>query len=129
MLSAGYHICTRSIYGSSSSSHLSSQVWKVAFWMQLHGSPTPKRTICFSNGAWIGGLDLGKLTKRVREQSTEFKTSRRDLTALGFRVIIVSTMHASIPLHTPGHWTGVDGALKFQCNKRVKETQQQPLYA
>ena len=46
--------------------------------MMLHGSGTPKRTVCFSNGPWISGLDLGTLCKSVREEKTRFKSTRGD---------------------------------------------------
>ena len=55
------------------------QVWQQKFWMQLHGSPTPKPTLCLSNAAWIHGLDLGKLTKETRDKKTAFKTTRQIL--------------------------------------------------
>ena len=99
MSSAGYHRCTKpnSIYSCYHMIMLS-QVWKTCFWMQLHGGPTPKRTVCFSNGSWIGGLDLGKLTKRVRQRETQFKTSRRGLTVTGFMHMYVCW----IPSMSPG---------------------------
>ena len=55
---------------------LVAEVFRANFWMQLLGSPTPKRSSVFSNGGWIFGLDLGKLTKQIREQSTRFKSTR-----------------------------------------------------
>ena len=53
-----------------------SEVWRVEFWMQLHGGQCPKRTLCLSNGSWIQGLDLGRLPRHVREQCTTLRTAR-----------------------------------------------------
>ena len=45
--------------------------------MMLHGSPTSKPTIVFSNGSWIQGLDLGPLKKSVRESCTTLQPVRQ----------------------------------------------------
>ena len=55
------------------------QVYQVKFWMMHLKSPTAKRTIVMSNGPWIISLDMGPLPRRMREEKTEFKTSRYNL--------------------------------------------------
>ena len=50
--------------------------------MQLLGAPTPKRTVVFANGAWVLGLDKGKLTKAARLDKTSFKTTRTELSLI-----------------------------------------------
>lgn len=62
--------------------HTLSQVWRQEFWMMLLGSPTPKRTVTFANGAFIAGLDKGTLTKDFRVKNTQFESTRRALTFL-----------------------------------------------
>lgn len=47
--------------------------------MQLLGGKSPKRTVCWSNGSWISGLDLGKLKKEFRLANTTLKTVRPGL--------------------------------------------------
>lgn len=41
--------------------------------MQLLGSASAKPTIVFANGPWIAGLDLGKLTKELKNKLTTIK--------------------------------------------------------
>ena len=48
--------------------------------MLLHGTPTSKRTVTYSNMKEIGRLDLGVLKKEVKEQRTS-KTLTRPLPA------------------------------------------------
>ena len=48
-----------------------SEVHSATFWMLLHGSPTSKRTIIYSNMTTISLLDLGKLDRRTKEARTE----------------------------------------------------------
>lgn len=55
------------------------QVFEVRFWMMHLQHPTAKRSIVMSNGPWIQGSDLGPLPRRVREEKTQFKTSRSQL--------------------------------------------------
>ena len=55
------------------------KVFKCLFWQQLLGALTPKRTAIFSSGAFIYGMDLGKLTKKKREKKTRIRTTRRGL--------------------------------------------------
>ena len=47
----------------------------MRFWMQLLGGTSAKRTLVMSNMETIGGLDLGKLTKPMREKKTKVKTA------------------------------------------------------
>ena len=42
----------------------------------LHGHPSPKPTICWSNMGEIQLLDMGSLKKEVREERTSLKTTR-----------------------------------------------------
>ena len=52
------------------------QVHVQRFWMQLHGSPTPKPTLLYSCMREIGMLDLGVLSKQEKEKRTEKKLTR-----------------------------------------------------
>ena len=52
------------------------EVFECTFWMQHHGSATPKPTVCFSNMMEIQQLNLGKLHKADRERLTTSKTVR-----------------------------------------------------
>ncbi|CAK9060849.1 unnamed protein product [Durusdinium trenchii] len=51
-------------------------VCSSTFWMQKHGHPSPKPTVCYSNMPEIYKLDLGKLTKVERLENTTLKTTR-----------------------------------------------------
>ena len=55
---------------------LSWQAYVVKFWMQLLGAGSPKRTVTYSNGPWIQGLDMGILSKKIREASTHLQSTR-----------------------------------------------------
>lgn len=44
--------------------------------MMLHGAPSSKPTICFSNMREIGMLDLGTLTVSEKEKRTTKKLTR-----------------------------------------------------
>ena len=44
--------------------------------MMLLGSLKPKPTLCYSNGSWIGGLNVGRLKKEVKETNTKLKPVR-----------------------------------------------------
>ena len=70
------------------------QVYQVKFWMMHLKSPTAKRTIVMSNGPWIISLDMGPLPRRMREEKTEFKTSRYNLifTVCATRSLILVTL-------------------------------------
>lgn len=52
------------------------EVYTVRFWMMLLGAKTSKPTVCWSNGSWISGLDMGPLKKQVRQQQTSLKPVR-----------------------------------------------------
>ena len=56
--------------------HFSSEVFETRFWMQHHGSTSPKRTVFMGNVATINRLDKGKLDRREREKRTKVKTTR-----------------------------------------------------
>ena len=49
------------------------KVYVQRFWMMHHGHGCPKRSVTFSNSPIISGLDLGKLSKEVRERLTTIK--------------------------------------------------------
>lgn len=51
--------------------HVATKVFSIRFWMQLHGSPTPKPTMVYSCMGEIESLDLGKLTKEEKERRTQ----------------------------------------------------------
>lgn len=53
------------------------EVYNTSFWMQLHGAPSPKRTILWSVMREIGNLDLGVLTREERERRTSSQTVRK----------------------------------------------------
>lgn len=59
------------------------EVNQCCFWMMLHGSPTPKRTILYSNMREIGMLDLGKLSNAEKAPRTTSETPKltRNLTS------------------------------------------------
>lgn len=46
------------------------------FWMQLHGSPTPKPTLLYSCMREIEMLDLGVLSRQEKQKRTEKKLTR-----------------------------------------------------
>ena len=52
------------------------EVYAVRFWMMHHGGLSAKPTLCYSNGPWISGLNMGKLPKNIRESNTVLKTTR-----------------------------------------------------
>ena len=56
-----------------------SEVYWVRFWMLLLGGPTSKPTVVYSNGSWITGLNVGKLTKELKDQHTTLKPTRQTL--------------------------------------------------
>ena len=58
-----------------------SQVYEIYFWMMLHGSPTSKRTVAYSNMQEVTMLDRGRLSKAVKDKNTS-KTLTRPLLAL-----------------------------------------------
>lgn len=53
-----------------------SKVHQSTFWMMLHGHPSPKPTIVWSNMMEIQLLDLGCLRKSEREKRTILQTTR-----------------------------------------------------
>ncbi|CAE7265719.1 unnamed protein product [Symbiodinium pilosum] len=53
------------------------RVFEVGFWMLRHGSPSAKRTKCFSTMATLLQLDHGVLSKAEREQKTTLTTVRK----------------------------------------------------
>lgn len=52
------------------------QAYVVKFWMQLHGGASPKRSVTYSNGSWISGLDLGVLRRDYRVANITLKSTR-----------------------------------------------------
>ena len=52
------------------------KVYTVEFWMALLGAETCKRTKMMGNFPSMGGLDLGKLTKGLRQKKLKTKTTR-----------------------------------------------------
>lgn len=52
------------------------KVRQVFFWMQLHGSPSPKRSMFMGNLRSLNKLDKGKLTCKEREKRSKIKTTR-----------------------------------------------------
>lgn len=59
------------------------QVFKVQFWMALHGGHSPKRTIVWSVMGEVVHLDLGVLTKEQREKTCTLKTTSKYIDANG----------------------------------------------
>ncbi|CAE7424690.1 unnamed protein product [Symbiodinium sp. CCMP2456] len=55
------------------------KVYEQTFWMMLHGSGSPKRTIVLSPMVTISELDLGRLTKAEKAKRTNIRTVRRHL--------------------------------------------------
>ena len=55
---------------------LPTKVYQCRFWMMLLGAPSSKPTEVYSNGSWIGGLNVGPLTKKFKEQYTRLQTTR-----------------------------------------------------
>ena len=53
-----------------------SKVYHCFFWMMLHGSGSPKPSVCYSNMKEIERLYLGALRKEERERRTTVKTTR-----------------------------------------------------
>ena len=61
------------------------KVYETSLWMMLHGAPSCKRTILYSNMPEVCRLDLGKLTKHEKETRTTKKlTSHLDANAVWF---------------------------------------------
>ena len=56
--------------------------------MQLHGSPSPKRTLLWSNMFEIAELDLGKLSRAERERRTTTKTVKKYINKRGEKAIV-----------------------------------------
>ena len=52
------------------------EVFQSFFWMQLHGSGSPKRTVMMGNLSTLGTLDKGKLTAKERVKRTKVRTTR-----------------------------------------------------
>ena len=52
------------------------QVFEVFFWMQLHGSRSPKRTQFMGNVSTMGLLDKGRLSQKERKKRTTLRTTR-----------------------------------------------------
>lgn len=51
----------------------------ASWWMMLYGSPSPKRLMAKSNWKGIHGLNIGKLSAKMRKEQTKIKTTRPDL--------------------------------------------------
>ena len=52
------------------------KVFQASLWMMLHGAESAKHTILYSPMSTIQMLDLGPLTKAVREERTKLQTVR-----------------------------------------------------
>ena len=59
--------------------------------MQLHGGPSPKRTLLWSNMSEISSLDLGKLSKVERERRTTTRTVKKYINKRGEKSFVGTT--------------------------------------
>ena len=85
--------------------------------MQHHGAPSPKRSKVYSPIAGVHGLNLGKLTKAMREAKAKLNTVARPLLEIILsRVAVESCVYECVLIgrgnHLPGPgqestWTGV----------------------
>ena len=47
------------------------EVYKQTFWMRQWGHETAKRTVLFSNSKWVGGFNLGKMSRAMLESKVK----------------------------------------------------------
>ena len=57
--------------------------------MQLHGAASAKRTVVFGNCSWIRELDLGKLTKAMKDILTSIEPTRQVPNVDGLELITI----------------------------------------
>ena len=50
------------------------EVYKQTFWMRQWGHETAKRTVLFSNSKWVGGFNLGKMSRAMLESKVKTTT-------------------------------------------------------
>ena len=101
------------------------QVYQCIFWMMLHGSGSPKPTVCYSNMSLIQKLYRGALRKGERERRTIIQTTRNLDDVLRPNGFI---LHAAYQLLTPcdldwGKYVDSKGKKRFVGTPALRTTQ------